>query len=89
MPARTGWKSSAYVFTVTSADITAPAVTIVQPANGASFTETTPSLAGGAGADVGDLPTITVKIWAGLDSVGHAGADADDHGVRQLVVNRG
>ena len=52
-------------FTVTSADITPPAVTLTSPANGSSSQNHTPLYTGGAGTASGDLPTITVtSIWA-------------------------
>jgi hypothetical protein len=63
-------KSTANTFTVTSGDITPPAVTLSQPANGSSAPDTTPTLSGAAGTDPNDLPTITVKIWAGLTPSG-------------------
>jgi hypothetical protein len=57
-------------FTVTSADITGPAVTLTMPADGSSGSDTTPTLSGSAGTAAGDLPTITVKIWTGLSPSG-------------------
>jgi subtilisin-like proprotein convertase family protein len=54
--------SSANTFTV---DTAAPAVTLVDPANGSSGTSAAPALAGAAGALAGDSSMVTVKIWPG------------------------
>ena len=62
--------SAPATFTVTSADITPPAVTITTPPNGSSGADTTPLYAGGAGAAPGDLPTITVNVYLGLTPSG-------------------
>jgi subtilisin-like proprotein convertase family protein len=59
--ANTGF-SSANTFTV---DTAAPAVTLVDPANGSSTNNATPALAGAAGALAGDSSMVTVKIWSG------------------------
>jgi len=59
--ANTGF-SSANTFTV---DTSAPAVTLVDPADGSSTSNTTPALAGAAGALAGDSSMVTVKIWPG------------------------
>jgi hypothetical protein len=59
--ANTGF-SSPNTFTV---DTAAPAVTLVDPANGSSTNNATPALAGAAGALAGDSSIVTVKIWSG------------------------
>ena len=46
-------------------DVTAPLVTLTGPANGSSASDTTPVFAGAAGTVSGDLPTITVSVYAG------------------------
>jgi hypothetical protein len=58
--------SSPTTFTVTSADITAPAVSLTTPANGSSGQNHTPLYSGGAGTASGDLPSITVHVYLGL-----------------------
>jgi large repetitive protein len=62
--------STANTFTFTSADITPPAVTLTTPAEGSSTSNPTPTLSGAAGTAPGDLPTVTVKIWAGITPSG-------------------
>ena len=62
--------SAPATFTVTSADITPPAVTITTPPNGSSGADTTPLYTGGAGTAPGDLPTITVNVYLGLTPSG-------------------
>jgi hypothetical protein len=62
--------SSPATFTVTSADITPPAVTVTTPPNGSSGADPTPLYAGGAGTAPGDLPTITVNVYLGLTPSG-------------------
>jgi hypothetical protein len=58
--------SPARTFTVTSADITPPAVSLATPADGSSGQDHTPVYAGGAGTASGDLPTITIHVYLGL-----------------------
>jgi peptidoglycan/xylan/chitin deacetylase (PgdA/CDA1 family) len=60
--------SSASTFTIS--DTTAPAVTLTQPANGASLVTPTPSFAGVAGAATGDSASVTVKVYAGSSASG-------------------
>ncbi|HEX6651402.1 MAG TPA: Ig-like domain-containing protein [Thermoleophilaceae bacterium] len=59
--------SSPSTFTV---DTAAPGVTLTDPAAGSSTSDTTPALAGAAGALAGDSSMVTVKIWAGSDASG-------------------
>jgi len=51
-------------------DTVAPAVTLTSPANGSTTTDTTPTLAGRAGNDVGDSQTVTVKVYSGATPTG-------------------
>jgi large repetitive protein len=60
--------SSANTFTVP--DLVAPAVTLSQPANGATLSTSLPSFAGAAGAAPGDLANVTVKVYAGSNATG-------------------
>jgi hypothetical protein len=46
-------------------DTTPPAVTLTSPADGSATNDTTPALAGTAGALAGDSSLVTVKIWSG------------------------
>ncbi len=46
-------------------DWVAPVVTIAAPADGARTASSTPAISGSAGILSGDLPTVTVKIYAG------------------------
>ena len=63
-------QSAAATFTVTSADITPPNVTLTTPADGSSGTDSTPQYTGTAGTQPGDLPTITLNVYAGLTPSG-------------------
>ena len=63
-------QSAAATFTVTSADITPPNVTLATPADGSSGTDSTPQYTGAAGTQPGDLPTITLNVYAGLTPSG-------------------
>jgi len=63
-------RSSANTFTITTDDLTAPAVTIVSPADGSSTPETAPTISGSSGTAAGDLQTITIKIWKGTMPAG-------------------
>ena len=56
--------STPSTFTVTTADITPPAVSLTEPANGAS-TGPTPTFSGAAGTAPGDSSAITVKVYSG------------------------
>jgi peptidoglycan/xylan/chitin deacetylase (PgdA/CDA1 family) len=60
--------SSANTFTVP--DLIAPAVTLTQPANGATVSTTTPSFSGVAGSAPGDSSLVTVKVYAGSSASG-------------------
>jgi large repetitive protein len=55
-----------------SVDATAPHLTLSSPANGSSTSSSTQSLGGSAGIEEGDLPTITVQLYAGPTSAGTA-----------------
>jgi hypothetical protein len=46
-------------------DTTAPSVTLVQPADGSTTNDTTPSIAGTAGTAAGDAATVSVDVLAG------------------------
>ncbi|MDQ3933482.1 MAG: chitobiase/beta-hexosaminidase C-terminal domain-containing protein [Actinomycetota bacterium] len=46
-------------------DTEVPAVTVTSPAAGSTGQDTTPALAGAAGTAAGDMPTITVNLYAG------------------------
>ena len=63
-------RSAARTFTVTTADITPPAVTLTTPPDGSSGTDATPTFSGAAGTAPGDLPTVTVNVYAGLSPAG-------------------
>ena len=56
--------------TWTIEDTVAPVVTLSQPADGSSTTDTTPTLAGVAGTLVGDDSTVTLKLWNGSLAAG-------------------
>src|SRR5262245_4023813 len=51
-------------------DSRAPTVTLTSPANGAALRTSTPTLAGVAGSEVGDLSTVTVKVYSGPTPTG-------------------
>jgi hypothetical protein len=51
-------------------DTTPPAVTLVSPVGGSSTTSVTPNLSGTIGTDYGDLPAVTVKLYAGSSASG-------------------
>jgi hypothetical protein len=55
-------KSTSVSFTI---DTVPPQVTIASPANGSSSTSAPPIIAGAAGTAAGDLPSITVRLFAG------------------------
>ena len=59
--------SSANTFTVSVApvDSSPPVVSLTVPAAGSTVVTGTPTFSGGAGSEVGDLATVTVKVWAG------------------------
>ena len=63
-------RSAARTFTVTTADITPPAVTLTTPPDGSSGTDATPTFSGAAGTAPGDLPTVTVNVYAGVSPAG-------------------
>ena len=51
-------------------DTTVPSVTLTSPADGAVTGDASPTFSGGAGTTAGDLPTVTVKVYAGTDTSG-------------------
>ena len=59
--------SAAHTFTI---DTSAPAVTVTDPADSSSTNDSTPTLAGAAGAASGDGQTITVRVYAGTTATG-------------------
>jgi hypothetical protein len=61
-------KSSANTFTIP--DVTPPAVTLTQPANGAALTTFTPVFSGTAGNAPGDSATVKVKVYTGTSPTG-------------------
>ncbi len=65
----TGWGPESDA--VTNVDLTAPVVTIDTP-SAAWVSSATPTIGGVAGALAGDLPTITVKVYAGTTTTGSA-----------------
>ncbi len=60
-----GGSSTSTVESVTVNAPGAPAVTLIQPANGATVTSAQPTFSGGAGTAPADAPQITVEIYAG------------------------
>ena len=65
-----GWTAVATKsFTVRSV---APVVSLVQPADGLSTNDATPSFGGAAGTAPGDLPTVTVPVFRGTSATGTA-----------------
>lgn len=62
-------ESTPVTFTV---DTTPPEVTLTSPANGSSTSATTQVLSGSAGTAPGDLPAITVQVFAGATMGAHA-----------------
>ncbi len=65
-------RSGAATFTVAvgSGDVTAPVVSLTQPANGSSTTATTPTFSGVAGTLIGDSTAVTVRLYAGATATG-------------------
>lgn len=61
--------SAAATFTIT-VDRVAPVVTLGTPAHGDVVTDSTPRLAGTAGAEPGDSATVTVRVYAGGQASG-------------------
>jgi large repetitive protein len=59
--------SAPIAFTV---DAQAPQVTLASPASGSSTASLSPTLSGSAGSAEGDLPTITVHVYAGPTTAG-------------------
>jgi hypothetical protein len=51
-------------------DTTPPAVTLTQPASGASTSDTTPTFAGTGGTAAGDAATLSVAVYAGASASG-------------------
>ena len=68
--ARNVGRSAARTFTVTTADITPPAVTLTTPPDGSSGTDATPLSAVRRARAPGDLPTVTVNVYAGVSPAG-------------------
>jgi hypothetical protein len=60
-------RSSAPTFRI---DNIAPSVVLTAPANGSTTGRTTPSFSGTAGTALGDLASVTVKLYAGPDTTG-------------------
>ena len=56
--------------TVLPEDAISPTVTLTNPANGSTTADNTPTYDGTAGTAVGDLNTVTVKIYAGATATG-------------------
>lgn len=61
------------IFTV---DAHAPQVTLTSPANGSSTSSSSQTVSGAAGTEAGDLPGITVQLYAGSTITGHAPIEA-------------
>jgi hypothetical protein len=57
-------------FAKTTADTSAPAVTLTQPAAASSTNDTTPAFAGVAGTASGDSTAVTVRVFAGAGTSG-------------------
>jgi hypothetical protein len=55
---------------VETTDNVAPVVTVTSPAGGATLSTATPSLAGATGTAAGDLPAVTVRVYAGATATG-------------------
>jgi hypothetical protein len=51
-------------------DTTAPLVSLAQPTNGSFSKVTTPPFGGNAGTASGDLPSVTVRVYAGASATG-------------------
>lgn len=51
-------------------DTTVPFVTLIGPADGAVTGDSSPTFTGDASTNPGDLPTVTVKVFAGTDTTG-------------------
>ena len=51
-------------------DLTPPTILLSVPASGSSTNDTTPTFAGTAGTHPGDLPAVTVNVYAGPDPSG-------------------
>jgi subtilisin-like proprotein convertase family protein/subtilisin family serine protease len=62
--------ASPEVFAWTVVDSVAPVVTLTEPTNGSSTTDSTPRLAGVAGTLAGDDATVTLRLWTGSLAVG-------------------
>ena len=63
----TGWAGAMATYKV---DMTAPAVTINNPAGGATTSDTTPTITGTAGSERSDSDTVTVRIYSGPNTSG-------------------
>jgi acid phosphatase type 7 len=61
-------RSAAATFAVVEAD--PPLVTLTEPADGSSTTDTTPTFAGTAGTAPGDEASVSVKVYAGTGASG-------------------
>src|SRR5206468_3623689 len=51
-------------------DTTAPTVTLTQPTNGSTTSDTTPTFSGAGGTAAGDGSSVTVKVYSGPDTNG-------------------
>ena len=69
---QTGVSASA-TFTV---DADSPQVTLTSPANGSSTSSSSQTVSGSAGTDEGDLPEITVQLYAGSTVTGQSPLEA-------------
>jgi hypothetical protein len=70
-PLLRNWRGSESALSTSAVvDVTAPTVTLTAPANNAWTNNQKPTTSGAAGTATGDLPTITVKIYAGATATG-------------------
>jgi hypothetical protein len=70
-PLLRNWRGSESALSTSAVvDETAPTVTLTAPANNAWTNNQKPTTSGAAGTATGDLPTITVKIYAGATATG-------------------
>ena len=59
-----------FTIDVGGVDSTPPTILLSAPASGSSTNDTTPTFAGTAGTHPGDLPAVTVNVYAGPDPSG-------------------
>jgi hypothetical protein len=62
--------ANTFVIDTSVPDTTPPTVTLTQPADGSAGNDATPTFAGVAGTDPGDLTTVTVKVYTGATPTG-------------------